>query len=193
MVTDRGTIRVETPVNADMQREFMKNIYIMSIVSLVAGSIGIAAYIAWDLTSTFVKIKEPHILILVAVAVFFAFGLVFLLTCRKTVKNTANGPVKAGIYEFFNNYLLAEDYMNGEKVGTAKIYYNQIIKRKETKSFLFFYVQTAAAIPVSKAGLSEGELNTLRKLFGLPVKSQTAVELTAGQEEGAVNENKEEQ
>ena len=171
MITDRGTIRVETPVNADMQREFMRTIYIVSLVSLIIGSVGIAAFMAWDITTIFFKIKEPHILILVAVAVFFAFGLVFLLTCRKTVKNAAQGPVKAEVYEFFSDYLIAEDYMNGEKVGTAKIYYNQILKRKETKSFLFFYIQANAAAPVSKAGLSEGEINTLRGLFGLPVKS----------------------
>lgn len=183
MITDRGTIRVETPVNADMQREFMRTIYIVSLVSLIIGSVGIAAFMAWDITTIFFKIKEPHILILVAVAVFFAFGLVFLLTCRKTVKNAAQGPVKSEVYEFFSDYLIAEDYMNGEKVGTAKIYYNQILKRKETKSFLFFYIQANAAAPVSKAGLSEGEINTLRGLFGLPVKSQEAVVLASGQEQ----------
>ncbi len=185
MITERGTIKAETAVNAEMQREFMRTTYILSVIALIVGSVGLAAYLAWDISSIFIKIKEPGTWILFIVAVFFAFGFIFVMSCRRAIKQVEKGPAKAEVYEFFNNYMIAEDYLNGEKVANVKIYYNQILKRRETKNYLFFYVQATAACPVSKAGMSEGELNTLRGLFGLPVKSQSSVSLAVGGEEGA--------
>lgn len=191
-MTENGSIKIETAINADMQREYLRKLYIVSLVSLISGSIGLAAYIVWVVLVTGTEAREPSILMLILFAVLFGFGLVFLLACKKTVKNTGKSGIKLESCEFFNNYIIAEDYLGGEKVATVKIYYSQIVKRRETKNFLFISLQPSAAIPVSKAGLSEGELNALRKLVGLPVKGNTEISLADGDEGGvdkAADEN----
>lgn len=165
MLTDKGSIKVETTLDERVQKEFLAKLFIVSLVCLVIGSIGIVGYIVWDVTSAILEIYEPDIVILIAVAVFFAFGLIFVLTYNKVVKK-ARTEDKKEVYEFFSNYLVANDYVNGEQVATVKIYYKQISKRRETKNYLFFFVQTNAACALSKAALTEGELNTVRSLLG---------------------------
>lgn len=191
-MTENGSIKIETQINADMQREYLRKLYIISLVSLISGCIGLAAYIVWVVLVTGTEAREPSIMMLILFAVLFGFGLVFLLACKKTVKNTGKSGIKLESCEFFNNYIIAEDYLGGEKVATVKIYYRQIVKRRETKNFLFIFLRPGAAIPVSKAGLSEGELNALRKLVGLPVKGNTEIKLADGDEGGvdkAADEN----
>ena len=190
MITENGTIKVETRLDENVQKEFMAKTFIVSLVCLILGSVGIVAYLTWDILSEFIAIKAPSIVILIVFACAFAFGLVFVISRNKLVKK-ARTENKTEVYEFFNNYVVANDYLNGEQVATVKIYYNQIIKRKETKNYIFFFVQTAAACPVSKAGLTDGELNAIRALLGTGISGGAAMRLpdgSDGNDEKAVKE-----
>lgn len=183
MITENGTIKVETRLDENAQKEFMRTLFIVSLICLVIGSIGIVGYIVWNVTSAILETYEPDIVILIAVAVFFAFGLIFVLTYNKVVKK-ARTEDKKEEYEFFSNYLIANDYLNGEQVATVKIYYKNIIKRRETKNYLFFFVQTNAACALSKAALTKEELNTVRSLLGFSARG-TEMQLPDGEQEKA--------
>ena len=184
MITENGTIKVETKLDENAQKEFMGRLFIVSLVCLIIGSAGIAAYLVWDIIAVIIEIYEPHIAILIAVALLFAFGLIFVISYNKAVKK-ARTEDKREVYEFFNNYVVANDYVNGEQVATVKIYYKNILKRKETKNFIFFYVQANAACPVGKAGMTEGELNAVRSLLGLTASGGTGINLPDGTDESA--------
>ena len=189
MITENGTIKVETRLDENVQKEFMAKTFIVSLVCLILGSVGIVAYLTWDILSEFIAIKAPSFVLLVVFACAFAFGLVFVISRNKVVKK-ARTENKKEVYEFFNNYVVANDYLNGEQVATVKIYYNQIIKRKETKNYIFFFVQATAACPVSKAGLTEGELNAIRALLGTGTNRGAAMQLPNGSDGKEVKEDK---
>ena len=192
MVTENGTIKIETRLDENVQKEFMAKTFIVSLVCLILGSVGLVAYLTWDVLSEFIEIKAPSIVLLIAFSCLFAFGLVFIISRNKVVKK-ARSENKSEVYEFFNNYVVANDYFNGEQVATVKIYYNQIVKRKETKNYIFFYVQATAACPVSKANLTEGELNAVRALLGMGVSGSIDLQLpngSDGKEDKAVKTEK---
>lgn len=182
MITEKGTIVVETDINAPMLREFVRKPFILSLVALIVGLAGILAYMGWDISTLWTHAQEPSTWILVGVSVPFAFGLIFVISFRR-VGRTLVGPPKKEIYELYSNYLVAEDFAGGEKVATAKIYYNQIVKRKETKNYIFFYIRQTNACPLSKAGLSEEELKVIRSLFGARVQGELAITLAEGNDE----------
>ena len=128
MITEKGTIKVETALDEKVQKEFMAKLFTVSMVCLIIGSIGIAAYLAWDIIAIILETYEPNIAILFAVAFLFAFGWIFVITYNKAVKK-ARSEDKKEEYEFFKDYLVANDYVNGEQVATVKIYYKQISKK----------------------------------------------------------------
>lgn len=182
MITEKGTIKVETTLDEKAQKEFMAKLFIVSLVCLIIGSIGIAAYLVWDITAIILETYEPSIFILFVVMLSFAFGLIFIISRNKVVKK-ARAEDKREEYEFFSNYLIANDYLNGEQVATVKIYYKQISKRRETKNYLFFFIQTNAACALSKEALTEGELNTVRALLGFSARGAVNMNLPSGEEE----------
>lgn len=173
MITEKGSIRVETQVDLNVQKELSKKFYVVGIIALSIGCVGVAAFLTIDILSAFNILPEPNILILVAVATVFAFGLVLIATFRKLFKTAGNAPVRTAVCEFYADCIIGEDILNGEKVGAAKILYGQIVNRKETVSYLFFYLNAAVATPVLKNGLTTEELNTLRALIGLGAKGET--------------------
>ena len=59
---------------------------------------------------------------------------------------------------------------NGEDVGTTKIYYKEIVKRKESKNYFFLYPNNVNAFPIAKSELSEDELKEVRKLLNIQEK-----------------------
>lgn len=182
MITETGTIKIETQLDERAQKEFMGKLFIVSLVCLIIGSVGIAAYMAWSITAIILETYEPSIVILVVFAFLFAFGLIFVISYNKIIKK-ARTEDKKEVYEFFNSYVVANDYVNGEQVATVKIYYKNIVKRKETKNYIYFYMQANAACPVGKADMTEGELNAIRSLLGLSVQGGTGMRLPDGEEE----------
>jgi hypothetical protein len=102
-------------------------------------------------------------------AVILGCGIGLLLIVKKQVnflktKNWENG------YEFYKNYFIVNQFTNGENVAVVKNYVTQIEKAKETEKYLFFFISSSMAYPVSKEGLTDDEINTLRSVFSLPVK-----------------------
>ncbi len=183
MITENGTIKIETQLDENAQKEFMGKLFIGSLISLILGSVGIAAYLVWDITAIILEAYEPGIYILIIVACLFAFGLIFIISYNKVVKK-ARTEDKKEVYEFFSNYVVANDYLNGEQVATVKIYYKQISKRRETKNYLYFFVNTNAACAVNKAAMTEGELNAVRSLLGFSAQS-VVMQLPDGEQEKA--------
>lgn len=178
MITEYGSIKAGVTIDKNVQKGLVRNKKIFGLVMLILGGIGIAVYMVLSILSIFIKIKEPSILILVLFSVVFACGLLLFITMCLVVKNAGNGFASVS-YEFFADCLIAEDYINGNKTGSVKFYYNQIIKRKETASYLYFYINGSSALAIDKRDLTEGEINALRTFLGLPVKGGEVVSVTA--------------
>ena len=188
MITDTGSIKVGTPLDEKVQKEFLHKPFIISLTLLIIGSAGIAAYIVLTVLSEFVNITEPSFLLLAAFAFVFALGLLFIIT-RTVVLKKSRGANKSEEYEFYADHVMISDYENGERIAQVKIYYNRIVKRRETGNYLFFFVNNGTACPVDKASLPQGELDLVRTLLGFKAVGGGTV-LPAGEKEKDNQEDK---
>jgi ABC-type transport system involved in multi-copper enzyme maturation permease subunit len=170
MVTEKGTIVTKTKVDEEVQRVLNKKISIISLIAIILGAVGVLALLVLDIVLTF-RDQESAVVIafLMVFAVILGCGIGLLLIVKKQVnflktKNWENG------YEFYKNYFIVNQFTNGENVAVVKNYVTQIEKAKETEKYLFFFISSSMAYPVSKEGLTDDEINTLRSVFSLPVK-----------------------
>lgn len=179
MITSDGSIKITTELNENMQKELTKTTFAGALAAVITGGIGVAAFLALYITLIFLdKENETIFIYLVLFGALLGGGIGMMIVVNKANKS-AKVSGKVNVYEFFKGYFYIDEYLNGERVGKAKFYDNQIIKSKETANYFFFYVTSVAAFPVAKAGLSEGELNALRTVFGRASKGD-AVILSAG-------------
>jgi ABC-type transport system involved in multi-copper enzyme maturation permease subunit len=170
MVTEKGTIVTKTKVDEEVQRVLNKKISIISLIAIILGAVGVLALLVLDIVLTF-RDQESAVVIafLMVFAVILGCGIGLLLIVKKQVnflktKNWENS------YEFYKNYFIVNQFTNGENVAVVKNYVTQIEKAKETEKYLFFFISSSMAYPVSKEGLTDDEINTLRSVFSLPVK-----------------------
>lgn len=179
MITENGAIKVSTALDEKMQKELTRGTHKMALTFIIMGAIGVALFFALEIVAIFLDWEDENFYIWMTVlfAVILGSGISLMMTISKNLK-AVRGVTKVNTYEFYQNFFILTESLNGETVGSAKVYNGQIIKAKECKNYLFFYINAAAAYPVDKAELSEAELNTLRSIFRLGFKGGT-VNLTA--------------
>lgn len=167
MITENGSIKVETNLDMRMQKQLNRNSFIVAVILTVIGAAGVAACLSWYIALIVLDKEETAAFaILVVFAAVLGGGIGIFVLIKKAQKTVA-GLNKIAICEFFGNYFEVRETLNGEQVGKVKIYNNQITKGKETQDFMFFYVHASAAYPVCKDGLTHTELERLRELFKL--------------------------
>lgn len=180
MITENGTIKLSTAMTADMQKELTKTGLIASLIVIIVGAVSLAVFFVLEIVAIFAETDDDYIVVLVVNAAVFGLGIALRALFLGAIKNTAALP-RINEYEFFSGYFTIDQTVNGENVLHNKILNNQITKAKETKNYLFFYIGNVV-YPVLKEGADEGELNTLRSVFRLPVKGAT-VSLSGGENE----------
>lgn len=164
MITEKGSIKVATEHTAEMNKELNKPTFIFGICATVLGGIilltSIIIYVIQENASL------PFEWIMVG-TVLLVCGITIVISAKNI--NNFNGVTKVEEAEFFEGYLINREYENGEHLVTAKVYYNRIIRNKETKNYIFLYNTRVTAIAVDKNKLSMQELNAIRSLLGRPV------------------------
>ena len=177
MITENGTIKVNTTMDGKMQKELNGKAEKLALILLIIGAIGVGIFLVLFVISEFINFDESTATtFLICFAVFLGLGIGLKAVLKNSLKNIDALP-KINEYEFFKDYFIIDQTLNGENVAHVKVYVNQITKSREGKNYLFFYIGTAA-YPVAKGELTEAELNTLRLIFKLPAKGNT-ITLTA--------------
>lgn len=151
----------KTKIDVEIQKELSKKLYTYSLIALIIGSVGLLVYLV--LATIF---DNPYFDILLIFSIPFGFGLVFILTIKKLIKNV-QAINQVNTYVFEENYLNVTTTRNLEVVGTAKLYYKELFKSRETKNYIYMYVNKNSALPVKKENLSQDELIILRSFLGL--------------------------
>ncbi len=152
-------------IDGNAQREFSKPLLIYSYIAMPVGLPLVIGYIVLSLLSdegilVGLPAAIPYVLLFVG-AVLFATGLVFLFTVRKNIRNAEN-LIQTNEYSFYEDYMCVESICRGERVGVAKVYYNDLAKRRERRDFFLLYPNSVSVFPVPKSGLSEEEIAHLR-------------------------------
>ena len=70
---------------------------------------------------------------------------------------------RENVYTFYDEYVEVKTMYHDEVAGSSKLYYSDIFKVKETKSFIFIYLNQQQAFPVLKENVSD--LDYLKKLI----------------------------
>lgn len=171
MVTEKGSIINRTVLCEKVQKQNSRTLFIVSLVCLIVGAIGLAAYIGVSTYLGTVYDDAPAWCdALLVFAVPFAFGLIFLLTIHSLVKQARKNSGVINEYEFFADCIMAREIRGEEVCATVRMDYAQIVKTKEKGEYLFFYYQVKQFLyPIEKAALTTEELNTIKKLMRAPV------------------------
>jgi glucose uptake protein GlcU len=146
-------------LNKKVQIELSKQPKINSIIAIIVGTIGLLLYIV---LSAFFESMLLNFMLLFAIP--FSVGLTCLITINKTIEKFKNVDV-LNKYVFESDFVTITSFKNNEQVGMSKVYYSQILKIKQTETFIFIYPNKTSAYPVVKQALSENELATLKNLL----------------------------
>ncbi len=158
--------KTKTKIDANVQLELTKSSKITSIVMLVIGILGLLVYIVvgtiWEnliWTEYFISFAIP-----------FAVGLVMIIGINKANNRILNSnTVNENEFEFHEKYVEIVTYRNEENVGNTKLFYSDIFKVRETKNYIFLYLNAASALPINKNNLDQNQLIILRGLLKLPL------------------------
>lgn len=151
----------KTKIDIEVQRELSKKSYNIAFVAMIIGAIGLLAYI---IVGTIYELPILDIMLIFAIP--FAFGLVYMIAIKKLLKKVEEID-SVNEYTFNETFFEVNTIRNGESVGSAKIYYKELYKSKETINFVFMYLNKTAAIAVAKKNLTSDELIILRSLLNL--------------------------
>ncbi len=170
MLTESGSVIAKSVVNEQTQRKFTKKLYIASIVCLIVGAVGLAAYLAISIgLFALIGFESQYIEIMLVFSAPFAFGLIFLLTLKKQYKNAALAGERVITYEFFADDLVIREYCDGSQLAMSRANYSQIVKAVEKPEYIYIYFIKTALCPVDITALSQAELNAVRRVLRLPV------------------------
>ena len=168
-------VRTRVAIDAALQKRISKTARAVMICMMIVGIVMLVCYIVFSV------IAEQEIILLSddfwldvllwGGAVFFAFGLVFLIAgARANKKQLALAFVNE--YEFYPEGLVINDYRSGELVSTARLRYPDFERIRENREFFLLYPNRVTVYPVDKMILSEEECALLRTFFRLPARQK---------------------
>ena len=173
MITEKGGIKSSTPIDERAVKELNKSSFTLGIVYTVGGSIMIALWLILLVAETLEGTGESFTLLLCLGILFLFLGIIMITSRNKILKNSTMRKTVDEV-EFFRDFMILREYVNGEHVSTSKIYYGWLVKVKETANYIFMYNTAATAVSVDKASLPPQELNAVRKLLGRPAIGASA-------------------
>lgn len=163
MVTEKGSVKVSTPVTERVQRELNKPSYRLGVIFIVLAAVFFLIIVLTLCFDSYDNFWVPGFL----AAFFLVFGIFTLVGCKANVREATKFNYVHEV-EFFRNYFIFREYTDGEHTASIKIYYTRLIKVKETANYLYLYNTRMTAVAVDKHNLPANELNAVLKLLGRP-------------------------
>lgn len=144
-------------INQEIQAELNKSSKRNSIIATIIGIVGLVAYIALSMW------KELFVfeMLLWISACLFGVGIAYIVLINKSNKKAANSTMD-GEYELEETFMTIKAHKDGEQISSAKVYYKDMVKLKETANYIFLYPNRQMAYPVPKNKLSAEELSLLK-------------------------------
>lgn len=172
MITEHGSVLTEKITAGEARKALTKNLKWLWIALLIVGAIGIAGYIFavtfWE--EVYGRAPEWAEIILWLSAIPFAVGLIFTLATNSQKKADLKTANIQSSSQFFADCIIYREFRDGEQIGVIRLDYNNILRVKERGGFLYLTVAQGISYPVLAAGLTETELNTVKKQLKMPVE-----------------------
>ena len=177
MITEYGSVLTEKITAGEARKALRKNLKWLWIALLVVGSIGLAAYIFgstfWEETYGYEPLWAEIVLIVSAVP--FAVGLIFTLATRSQKKTDSKTDNIQTTCEFFSDCIIFREFKDGEQIGVMRIEYAKVLRSKQRENFLYFGVTLEVFYPVFIGGLTEVEVNTIKKQLKIPTPENAEI------------------
>lgn len=150
-------MEIRTSLDERMQKELLKTPIICCWIIIIFGGVSLILTIASAIFD-----KKLDSILLIATAVFLVMGIALLISFNKTIQSFQKTN-RENVYTFYDEYVEVKTMYHDEVSGSSKLYYSDIFKVKETKSFIFIYLNPQQAFPILKENVSD--LDYLRKLI----------------------------
>ncbi len=201
MITETGTVKTAAEISTEVHKELNRTNFILSIVYTVCGAflfiIGLVMAVMQIVMPDENESWTESYLFLVLGLILFVCGI-FIIYLRSKAIKSAQKYKTVEENEFFRDYFISKQYVNGEHLVTAKVYYNRLVTFRETKNYLFLYNTRATATAVDKRTVTAEELNAIKNLISqgmakarqnvaAPVEQTEAGEVNAVEEKPAEN------
>lgn len=156
MINKAGAIVAKAEYDKKLYRQIIKPVLFSGIACVICGAI----LLALQIFSFEVMILVCGIIILIC-GLFF-IGIYFVGGFAKFV------TAKSAEIELYRDYMLIKEFQpDGTVSGIEKVYYGNLVKRRECTDYFLAYISKSAVYPIGKDGLSSAELNGVRIVLGL--------------------------
>jgi len=152
-------IEVKTVIDSNVQKELNFKAFLVSLIMLILGSVGIVCYIIFSVITT--KYETILFYVLLLSAVCFVVGLIGVITIKNVNKKAAGRDCEVKLI-FEEDYYIINEFRNNEQVATVKIFYKDVLKTRETKNYFFIYQIATVAHPIKKSELSIENLTLIK-------------------------------
>ena len=169
MINEYGSIRTEQIAVGEARKARVKNMLWLWIVLLIVGAIGVVAYLVGSVLEELYQSEFVWVDIALFAVVPFTVGLIFVLAIRLQKKADLNTNEILTGCEFFSDCIIFREFKDNEQLGVFRITYSQIVLVKQRASFLYCTIPQGIAYPVYLGGLTQVEINTIKKQLKLPV------------------------
>lgn len=144
---------IRTKLDVKMQKELNKQLKVIYIVMLIIGAV--------VLISSFSPLFNEKELILAYFGVFsIVAGILMLISLNRSEKLMSK--TKENIYAFNEDHIFVTTYNADDKISESKFYYKEIVKMKETKNYIFIFINVSRCLPISKDGLTATEIMEIK-------------------------------
>ena len=152
-------INTSTLITNEVNATIVKKTSTLLRAEFILGVVGLIAYVVLATAYQMKSIPEPKWLqfLLLASAVLFGLGFVFLQTLKKQTKQFETTENK---YLFERDFFTVESVRRGDTIGFAKHNYQEIKRVKQTERFILLKI-AQGFYPIEKNQLKEEERTAL--------------------------------
>lgn len=165
MKTEYGSVKSEFQMNEKVQLQLMRKPYIISIILLAVGVLGILACVAVMLYFKFTDRSYEWYDGFIIFFVPCALGVSIQVAVRDLCRQAARSKSRKIIYEFFSDCVLCREYLLGRPLGIKRIDYSSVARIKETKDYLFFFNAKNEGHTVAKDTFTAEEFDVVKLLL----------------------------
>ena len=156
-------VKVKTKIDKKVQISLSKKRLFVALVLTIMGVIGIIAYTVLTIAFDY-DVLNRYLLLVIP----FGLGFAMIALIWQNIKKI-NGNEFINEYEFNSEFLNISTTKNNEVIGTQKVYYKDIFKVKENKSYIFIYINQASVFVIDKTCVKADEIKEIRNLLKLKV------------------------
>ena len=175
MITEDGSIKTENIAVAPALDLYRKKLKTIAVWALVAGAVGLIAYIAVSFSFEMKKGYTPlWVDALLIFAVPFALGLIGFITIVR-LKKREKRENHTGEFVFYADcFFYRYKTASHPEITGEKFFYADAVLKRENEQYGYIFVKSKGLLLVfGKAGLNDMEINTVRKLYNLAADGET--------------------